>query len=110
MLSAYDWLGNVRELRNVVLRARDTAEAAGQGRILREHVAEAEPAILEALRRPRYGRHRYQEREREMILDALRVKKGNKSAAAQYLEMPRATFLRKLRKLGLDEAGGVVSN
>jgi two-component system response regulator AtoC len=117
MLSAYEWPGNVRELRNVVLRAMEKASEAGGGRILREHVIESEPAILKASTTSRSRRISspgfFKDREREMILEALRSREGNRSAAARDLGMPRATFLRKLARYSKaehDGASGAASN
>jgi sigma-54 dependent transcriptional regulator, acetoin dehydrogenase operon transcriptional activator AcoR len=44
-----------------------------------------------------------QRSERESVLDALSVSRGNKKAAAGQLGIARSTLYRKMRALGIDE-------
>jgi transcriptional regulator with AAA-type ATPase domain len=92
-----DWRGNVRELRNLVLRVGILAphDDVGAEDILRitsddetcvpQTLAEIEDNII-----PMY------EMERAMILRALETTGGNQSLAALRLGIPRRTFCRKL--------------
>ncbi len=99
-LMDYDYPGNVRELSNFIERG----VALAQGEVLDvEHLpqhlgkltvrvftpaAAAPPATLEA-------------QEREHILRALEMARGNRSEAARMLGIDRVSLWRKLKKYGL---------
>jgi transcriptional regulator with PAS, ATPase and Fis domain len=103
VLEAHAWPGNLRELYAVL---RD-AGRRGRG----EHIERADL--------PFYLRHGPQPAERRLPLDALleqterrlielalRLARGNKSRAAELLEIWRPRLLRRLEHFGLLEAGG----
>ncbi len=99
-LAEYDYPGNVRELSNFIERG----VALAQGEVLDlEHLPQhlgkltvrvftpamaAAPATLEA-------------QEKEHILHALEMAKGNRSEAARMLGIDRVSLWRKLKKYGM---------
>jgi len=124
-LYAYHWPGNVRELRNVVERALALYES---GTIevgdLPLHLSAPEPTLdREAVRvepackvrglrapEPCNLRDALQQRELELIQEALARSEGNQRRAAAQLRVPLRTLERKLRlqrqRSHSDEAGG----
>jgi DNA-binding NtrC family response regulator len=115
-LSAYDWPGNLRELRNamvsaamvchdskiqvsdlpVELRAPGLATLAAAG-------AHDEEPITNPMPAGRSLAAEIEEIERQRIRQALAQAGGNQSHAAELLGMSRRTLLRRLDKLGLDD-------
>ena len=97
-LAAYDWPGNLRQLRNTVLSA--TLLAAGEYITCRDLPAEvtggpAEPAEAPlSLRDPAS--------EEEQIRRALATAGGNKSQAAKLLGIDRKTLYNKLHLYGIE--------
>ena len=99
ILVKYDWPGNVRELESVIERA---VLFCGKSEIATAHL----PDHI----RDRHLDHSaceippfwtLEEIEREAIAQTLARTGGNVKKAAQLLRVPRPTFYRKLRKLGL---------
>ncbi len=100
VLMAYDWPGNVRELRNTIeqmvvlarsekLTLRDVPAAIRGGADLTKiSVVRAGMTVEEA--------------ERELIVQALKELKGNRTRAAEKIGMSRRTLHRKLKKYGLE--------
>jgi two-component system response regulator HydG len=96
ILKAHSWSGNLRELRNVVRRATLFAQS---GEILPEHLP-----ILSSFRQPATEAHDLALRnpnERQHIEDALKKAHGNKSLAAQLLQIDRKTLYNKIRRHGI---------
>jgi len=103
----YPWIGNIRELRNtveriVLLEKGDT--------ILRKHLSflvEKEGQIQE---RAEFKPHLpsggivLDEVEKHYILEALKVKKGNKVQAAKMLGISRSALLYRMEKYGIKMA------
>jgi two-component system, NtrC family, response regulator AtoC len=94
VLSAYDWPGNIRELRNALERA-----------LIMGASNEITPDDLPAEIRERRGSGRaraaevaqpLEDVEREQILSALRQTNGNRTKAAEVLGISRATMKRRL--------------
>jgi two-component system, NtrC family, response regulator AtoC len=121
-LKGYHWPGNVRELRNVVERAVMIARGPKiQTEDLPEHIRDYEEVSIpppDRASRPKEeafdarGARTYaefqdqlkswtQEREKELLLDALRRHDGNQTEAARDLQMPLRTLVHKIRALGL---------
>jgi two-component system response regulator FlrC len=110
-LLQHAWPGNVRELDNVIQRALILAsgDAIDAGDICTEselmpppRLAEPQPS-LHAPEAPRLGED-LKLRERELIVDALRVENGNRQAAARRLGISPRTLrykIARLRELGL---------
>jgi len=101
-LTAYDWPGNARELRNIVERAvilsegdmisaGDLPEKVGMKRD--PEGAESADGTLKSL---------MNEHEREMIEKALKKHHGNKEAAGRALGIDLATLYRKINKYKIE--------
>jgi two-component system response regulator AtoC len=103
-LLAYAWPGNVRELENVLERAVILAE--GQ-HILPENLpeniqgsrADNVSDFLAGISSIKEGRRRVEEC---LIRQALEATKGNKSQAAQILEMSYPSLLSKIKEYGVE--------
>ncbi|GAB7387000.1 sigma-54-dependent Fis family transcriptional regulator [Bacillaceae bacterium] len=101
LLQAYDWPGNIRELRNIVERAmilapgeeidRATLIEAG-GKAFQELGADDDP------KRQKPPLSQLREYEREHILRVLRQVGGNRTEAARILGIGRTTLWRKLNE------------
>lgn len=90
ILKAYYWPGNIRELRNVLCRAY----VLSQGQIDVPHIE------LYGL-----GEERSKETPKKEILDLVQLytkHKGNRSAMARELGIPRTTLIYRLQQAGLD--------
>jgi len=103
-LVAYDYPGNVRELRNIVERA--SLLVAGD-RIEREHLP-VEVVAERPERRPEAGKDKaplaLRTIERESLAQALVEYRGNRRELAQALGLSERTLYRKLREYGLSRA------
>ncbi|WP_442604501.1 sigma-54 interaction domain-containing protein [Paenibacillus sp. KN14-4R] len=108
-LMQYDWPGNIRELRNTVERI---VVFSADGSVKREYLPlsiysrkksedyeeqEHFPTAVVTLQKE------LETHEKQIILKALDLEKGNKQAAAKRLGMSRATLYNKMNKLGLGE-------
>lgn len=110
VLREHDWPGNVRQLKNTVERC----VLLSPGNIITASVLPSALTEVKGLDRvrPRLRNHEselsFQETleqwEKEMLAEALLLTRGNQTAAAKYLRMPRRTLVRKLNTYGL--AGG----
>jgi two-component system response regulator HydG len=89
-LAAYDWPGNIRELKNTLWRASILADGAP---IAAAHLGLADPADAHATGGTLV------EIERRAILGALERTGGNKARAASALGIARSTLSEKLKKL-----------
>jgi two-component system, NtrC family, response regulator AtoC len=101
-LQAYDWPGNVRQLRNIIHRAIVMAngpEIAAEDIDLRQ--SESRPTMPLVPDQPEELRARAEEAERKRILDALDTCAGNQTRAAQVLGITRRVLVRKLEKFNL---------
>jgi DNA-binding NtrC family response regulator len=109
-LAAYGWPGNVRELENVVYEAMVMAE---DGRVTEAALParlRLPPAAVESVPPPARGplgsfREEVQsvseQRERELILEALRQAGGSRTRAARTLGISRKTLFNKMTALGI---------
>ena len=92
LLEAYDYPGNVRELRNFLERAL----VQGQG-------LEITPADLpQRVRESTPRKMTLEELERSYIAEVLDATRGKKSRAAEILGISRKTLLEKRKRYGLD--------
>jgi len=101
----YDWPGNVRELKHVIERAYVTCKEEilsldyldfFKDRIVRQK-NKSDSAPPDATLRE----HRHQA-EKQAIIQALKQAKGNKTKAAQLLQIDRSRLYYKLKKFNLD--------
>jgi len=90
-LAAYTWPGNVRELENVLERAAHLAT----GPVKLEHLPGTVTGRGDA---PKVGLTPLEEAEKEAILHALVLCRGNISQAARQLGIGRATLYRRLER------------
>ncbi|MCB0656909.1 MAG: sigma-54-dependent Fis family transcriptional regulator [Saprospiraceae bacterium] len=95
-LEMHDWPGNVRELRHVIERAVILADT---------HTLMAEDILLqkEGINQPLDDDQslNLDHMERQYVLKALRIHKGNITRAAEELGLTRAALYRRLEKFGL---------
>ena len=95
-LLAYDWPGNIRELRNVI----EYAFVIGQGDIL-----ELDELTPELRGEPPPNRKRQNsgvDDERRRILAALKASDGHRGKAAGRLDISRTTLWRRMKELDID--------
>jgi len=103
ILMQYDWPGNVREVKNVVNFAIHNL-LPGESIIESRHL----PPTLSAKKEEPSTKHDMasfkkgiENKEREIIADALKSTMGNKVAAARLLGMPRSVLYNKIKKYNL---------
>lgn len=99
LLFSYDWPGNVRELRNAVQRAFVMCDSACLGPADFSFLLAADPVS------PRTGPDeslsRWEQLEKNSILNELSLQKGNKTRAARALGIAKSTLFEKLKKYGI---------
>ncbi|MDR1608306.1 MAG: sigma 54-interacting transcriptional regulator [Deltaproteobacteria bacterium] len=98
LLRAYQWPGNVRELENAIHRAVILAADT----VIHTHdlpLAVNDPEFLDREENGLEGR--LAKIERQMLAEALRVNKGNISAAAKELGLTRRSMALRMRRLNL---------
>lgn len=108
IFDAYDWPGNLRELKNVIKRmVLLSAGAKAEASSLPEEMVYAikrsadSPAILPSAENPDLRLHS-EAHERKLIIDVLQKAKYNKSKAAQMLNIDRKTLYNKMEKYGIE--------
>jgi Nif-specific regulatory protein len=102
LLMAYHWPGNVRELENAMERAVLMAEGdVIHARLLPPslQMARAEDAPSGPLQA------QLDALERELIVDALKITRGNRAAAARLLGVTERIMGLRVARYGLDRAG-----
>jgi two-component system, NtrC family, response regulator HydG len=99
-LTEAPWLGNVRELENVIERAillSPGPEVSLQALFSQLGTEEPPPALL-----PQASRAAQEDVEREKIREGLQKAKGVRSRAAKLLGISRATLYNKIKRYRLD--------
>jgi transcriptional regulator with GAF, ATPase, and Fis domain len=101
-LREYAWPGNVRELNNTLERAVLMAEGERieAADLSLPDLCEPEPEGSNLIRLPRNGVD-FQQMEKEMILEALRMNDWVQKDAARFLGMSRRVIHYKIQKLGI---------
>ncbi len=106
MMSSYFWPGNVRELENcieyAVLNSSDNVISGYNLPPSLQTAENTETAILPVNREGGDYESLVSSFEKELIVEALKVKKGNASAAAKHLGTTQRIILYKIKKLGID--------
>ena len=106
MMSSYFWPGNVRELENcieyAVLNSSDSVISGYNLPPSLQTAENTETAILPVNREGGDYESLVSSFEKELIVEALKVKKGNASAAARHLGTTQRIILYKIKKLGID--------
>jgi two-component system nitrogen regulation response regulator NtrX len=110
-LTRYPWPGNVRELMNILERL---AILSSGGPIEAEEVTRLLPTAPPGPGRtptyqegdPRPLRDRMDDYERALIEGALEGARGNVAEAGRRLRTDRANLYRRMKRLGIREAGG----
>lgn len=108
ILTNYSWPGNVREMRHVIERGCILCDSPN---LLVEHLPEDMAHKWEAKQDAGSGAGGFtpvnslstsdlsSEHERQMVIDAIRQARGNKSQAARILSIDRSTLYRKMKRL-----------
>jgi two-component system, NtrC family, nitrogen regulation response regulator NtrX len=130
VMAAYDYPGNVRELRNLIERLAILCEGPivtgaeaedllprrrGQAPAMAgmKPLAAAMPMSMPATSAPRRAdkpfRDQVEDAEREIILAALAYTRDNVTEAARLLDLERGHFYKKMKSLGLRRGGGETS-
>jgi two-component system, NtrC family, response regulator HydG len=102
IFKAYQWPGNLRELRNVVKRA---VLLTASDKILKETLPQEMIQALYVTSGDNVGtdlKAQQELREKEMIIKTLHEVKYNKSKAARLLNIDRKTLYLKLEKYEID--------
>jgi transcriptional regulator of acetoin/glycerol metabolism len=109
-LKDYEWPGNIRELINVLERLHILSldERSSQDMFMSsfESLIIRHPSISSSMEQENNeeAEKKLKAREkiqRDLMLDALKKTKGNVTAAAKLLEIPRSTFYKRLQKFGM---------
>ncbi len=105
ILEAYDWPGNIRELRNLLLAV--SALVKGERITSKDLKAVTEELGQAPTTRAAPGVRPIAEVEAGHIREALRETGGNKARASRLLGISRDTLYKKMKKYGIGKAGGM---
>ncbi len=98
----YDWPGNVRELKNAIERAMIFEDEA----VITTKYLPIQPGVLSRVKTFHMNKLSNEgmgllDLEKNMILNALKKTKGNKSQAAKFLDITRDTLRYKIKKFSI---------
>ena len=99
LLAEYDWPGNIRELKHTIKRATlvETNEYISVESLDIELLDEEDnETYIESLKQGESFNDIVAEVEKDLIIKALEIAKGNKTKAAEILKLNRKTLYRKL--------------
>jgi sigma-54 dependent transcriptional regulator, acetoin dehydrogenase operon transcriptional activator AcoR len=102
LLREQHWIGNMRELRNILVRSALTCDGPC---LSMEAVGHLLPKRLQLQTGVHRGASTLLDLRREAVLDAYGKNSGNISKAARSLSVSRNTLYRELRQAGLIENG-----
>jgi PAS domain S-box-containing protein len=94
-LTAYDWPGNIREMRNILERALHLKD----GNTIT--LSDLPRTILSAKKAPRALRDALEQYEGQLIRQALQAAQGDKLAAAKQLGISKSSLYAKIEKYGI---------
>ncbi len=92
-LKNHSWPGNIRELKNVLLRSLIFCEG---NEILPEHLQMMEENISSS------SSLNLEENEKQKIVEALKTTQGNRAQAADMLGIAKSTLFKKIKDYGLE--------
>ncbi len=106
-LASYPWVGNVRELENLVERMTILVDGdvVGPTDLPEKFHAPLKPAAMQALELPAQGirlNDAVEDFENTLIIKAMKRAGGVKSKAARLLDLNRTTLVEKIKKKNLD--------
>jgi transcriptional regulator with PAS, ATPase and Fis domain len=106
-LTQYDWPGNIRELKNVVIRA-----SLFDKKITADHVRQVldecrENTLAATSENKTFSAGTLDDIEKEIIVERLKRCHGNRKRTAEDLGIAKSTLHEKLRKWQLEEEGDV---
>lgn len=97
-LKNYPWPGNIRELENVIERAVNIIDK--ESVILPKHLPDKITGEISA-KEINSLKDILEDAEKQALIDALKLTRGNKSKAAQLLKLSRSSFYEKITKYQL---------
>jgi DNA-binding NtrC family response regulator len=101
-LSAYDFPGNIRELRNILERASLLAD---DGIVHPRHLPAEVTSAARAADTPQAGGRLLRTAERDALQKAFDAHRGGRRDLARSLGLSERTLYRKLRQLGIERDG-----
>lgn len=111
LVQSYNWPGNIRELKNQIRRAVLFARAGRMSaaelaiRPASAPIVSTASAVLETPVAANRLSDQVADREREILMDALRANNFKRTAAARSLGISRVGLYKKMRKYGLLSVG-----
>ncbi|MED3561283.1 sigma-54-dependent Fis family transcriptional regulator [Bacillus xiapuensis] len=103
----HEWPGNIRELTNMLERLHIISPSQMSGLEQFLELLSIQHSTLPPIRKPEekeVDERKLNAREkiqRDLMIEALRKTKGNVTAAAKLLDIPRSTFYKRLQKYGI---------
>ena len=101
VLLAHTWPGNIRELSNAIERALIVSDG-GLLTAAQLAIAQPRPRVTEPAPTDRGPQQSLADWERQIVTDALRTAKGNKSRAAALLGLTRSQLYTRLKRFDLE--------